>query len=138
VINKIDIVRLSDLHPDNRAYVDAILADPTITLVEASTYSEEGVMEVRNIACEALLAARVEQKLKGNRINAVANRIHVAMPIKRDDVERTPFIPEGVKDKKKYDKNDPDRIRLERDAEQEADGVAVFMADTKSEPFNSP
>jgi nucleolar GTP-binding protein len=92
-------------------------------------------MAVRNAACEALLAARVEQKLKGNRINAVANRIHVAMPVKRDDVERAPFIPETVKDRKKYDKNDPDRIRLERDAEQEADGVAVFMADTKSEPI---
>ncbi|ORX36156.1 putative nucleolar GTPase [Kockovaella imperatae] len=129
VINKIDIVRMSELSPENRAFVDTILADKSVISVEASCYSEEGVMNVRNVACEALLAARVEQKLKGSRINAVANKIHVAMPVKRDDVERKPFIPDAVKDRKKYDKNDPDRRMLERDEEQALDGIDIFRAD---------
>lgn len=133
VINKIDIVRLTDLTPENRAYVDAILSDKTVTVVETSAYSEEGVMNVRDTACDALLAHRVEQKLKGNRLEQVANRIHVAVPQKRDDVERKPFIPEAAKNRVKYDKNDPDRIRLERDEEQALDGVGIFWTDLKSE-----
>ncbi|RSH90084.1 Nucleolar GTP-binding protein 1 [Saitozyma podzolica] len=133
VINKIDIVRLSDLSPENRAFVESILADKTVTVVEASTYSEEGVVNVRNVACDALLAHRVEQKLRGNRIESVANKIHVAVPQKRDDVERAPFIPDAVKSRVKYDKEDPNRRRLERDEEQylEHSGMGIFSADTK-------
>ena len=132
VLNKVDVVRLSELSPENRVYVDSILSDKSVLHVEASCYSEEGVMAVRNVACEALLAARVEQKLKGTRINAVANRIHVAMPVKRDELERKPFIPDAIKDRKKYDKMDPDRVLLERDEEQALDGIDIFRADTKS------
>ena len=132
VINKIDIVRLSELHPDSKVFVDNILADKSVTLVEASCYSEEGVMAVRNAACEALLTARVEQKMKGTRINAVANRIHVAMPQKRDELERKPFIPDAVLSRKKYDKEDPDRITLERDEEQALDGIDIYSMDIKS------
>jgi nucleolar GTP-binding protein len=134
VINKIDIVRLSELSPENRAYVDTIISDKSVTVVETSTYSEEGVMDVRNVSCDALLAHRVEQKLKGSRIEMVANKIHVAMPQKRDDVDRAPFIPDAVKSKVKYDKNDPTRARLERDDEQDlAHGAGVYSIDTKSE-----
>jgi nucleolar GTP-binding protein len=134
VINKIDIVRLSDLSAENKAYIDTITADKRVTVVEASTYSEEGVMNVRNTSCDALLAHRVDQKLKGSRIEGVVNKIHVGMPQKRDDVDRSPFIPEAVKSKVKYDKNDPARARLERDDEQDlAHGAGVYSIDTKSE-----
>lgn len=102
-----------------------------MTVVEASTYSEEGVIDVRNVACEALLAQRVEQKLKGSRIQAVANKIHVAIPVKRDNVERTPFIPDAVKSRVKYDKEDPERRKLERDYEQALDGIDVYSVDMK-------
>ena len=106
-----------------------------MTVVEASCYSEEGVMSVRNTACDALLAHRVEQKLKGNRIELVSNKLHVAMPQKRDDLERKPFIPAAVQGRVKYDKADPDRKRLERDDEQEMDGYRVYSIDTKSELY---
>jgi nucleolar GTP-binding protein len=124
---------MADLSPENRSYVETITADKSVIVVETSTYSEEGVMDVRNAACEALLAQRVEQKLKGTRIASVANKIHVAMPNKRDDVERTPFIPEAVKNRVKYDKEDPNRRQLERDMEQAMDGIDVWSVDTKSE-----
>lgn len=119
VINKIDIVRLEDISPENRAFVDTILEDKTVTVVQASTYSEDGVMDVRNKSCELLLAHRVEQKLRGHRIESVANKIHVAMPQKRDDVERTPFIPDAVKTRVKDDPEDPNRRKLEKEKEQE-------------------
>lgn len=135
VINKIDIVRLADLSEENRSYIDTILADKSVTVVEASTYTEEGIMNVRNTACDALLAHRVEQKLQGSRIEMVANKIHVAIPQKRDEVERKPFIPDAVAHKVKYDKDDPNRPKTERDMEQELDhsGMGVYSVDMKSE-----
>ncbi|RXK39585.1 nucleolar GTP-binding protein [Tremella mesenterica] len=131
VINKIDIVRLSDLTPDNREFLDSILSDKSVTVVETSTYTEEGVIDVRNKACDILLAHRVEQKMRGTRIDHVANKIHIAMPQKRDDVERTPFIPDSAKNRVKYDKTDPDRRRLERDEEQEIENMRIFTQDLK-------
>ncbi|KAF8196539.1 P-loop containing nucleoside triphosphate hydrolase protein [Pholiota molesta] len=126
VINKIDITRLEDVHPDSRALVDEIIAQPDVTCVQVSCFTEEGVMEVKNTACDALLAHRVDIKMKGAKINSVINRIHVAQPKPRDDVVRAPFIPDAVKQRKKYDKNDPERRKLKRDVELEEGGPGVY------------
>ncbi|THU83670.1 hypothetical protein K435DRAFT_871064 [Dendrothele bispora CBS 962.96] len=71
---------------------------------------EEGIIALLNAACDALLSASVESKPKGSKINTVVNRIHVAMPKKRDDVVRDAFIPETVREnrdnrEKMYDKD---------------------------------
>jgi nucleolar GTP-binding protein len=133
VINKIDVLRLDELAAETRVLVDEIINLPEVTCVQTSAYTEEGVVNVRDKACDALLAHRVEQKLRGNRLEAVANKIHVAMPSKRDDVERPAFIPAAALAKKKYDKEDPERIRLERDEEQEMMGQGIFTQDLRSE-----
>ena len=101
VINKIDVTRLDDLTPENRAFVEDIIKSENVQCVQVSCYSEEGVMDLKTKACDALLAHRVDTKLKGSKINTVINRIHVAQPKARDDVERKPFIPDVVKNKKK-------------------------------------
>jgi len=88
-------------------------------------------MDLKNKACDALLAHRVDTKLKGSKINSVINRIHVAQPKARDDLVRAPFIPEVVKERKKYDKNDPERRRLQRDIELEEGGAGVFNINMK-------
>lgn len=88
-------------------------------------------MELKNKACDALLAHRVEVKLKGSKINSVINRIHVAQPVPRDDVVRAPFIPDTVKERKKYDKNDPARRKLLHDAEIEEERDGVFSINLK-------
>lgn len=91
-----------------------------------STLTDEGVMTVKEEACDLLLAQRVIVKAKSAVAKAAAakaaaatsdaendadettpaskplfdnvlNRIHVSMPQKRDDAERPPFIPEAVK-----------------------------------------
>jgi Nucleolar GTP-binding protein 1 (NOG1) len=131
-INKIDRVKLSDLDTETQALVQGLLADGTVEVLELSCATEEGVMLARNRACEKLLAARVEQKLKGGRINDVLNKIHLATPMARDDVPRLPFIPDVVKDRGLYDWNDPDRRRLEKDLEVEAGGAGAYSVDLKS------
>jgi nucleolar GTP-binding protein len=135
-INKIDRVKPSDLDPDTQALLQGLLADGTVELLELSCATEEGVMQARNRACEKLLAARVEQKLKGGRINDVLNKIHLATPMARDDVPRLPFIPDAVKNRGLYDWNDPDRRKLEKDLEVEAGGAGAYSVDLKSlHPF---
>ena len=132
VINKIDVVRPEELDSTNKALLDNLLAAENVSLLQLSCVSEEGVMDVRNAACDALLAHRVEAKEKTKRVDTVANRIRVAQPAARDAVARTPFIPEAVANRRKYDKEDPDRRRLERDIELENGGAGVFSADLKS------
>lgn len=138
VLNKVDVARLADLSPENRALVDEIINTEDVRYVETSCYTDEGVMDLKNKACDALLEHRVETKLKGNKVNSILNRLHVAQPKARDDVVREPFIPEAAKSKKKYDKEDPERRRLERDIEAEEGGAGVYNINMKSTFYHAP
>jgi nucleolar GTP-binding protein len=131
VINKVDVIRLEDLPPERRALVQEIIDIDGVQSVQVSCYSEEGVMDLKNKACDMLLAHRVDAKLKGSKINSVINRIHVAQPKARDEVIRTPCIPDAVKQRRGYDKSDPERRRLKRDVEAEEGGPGVFSINLK-------
>lgn len=123
---------LEDLTPENRVLVDEITNGDGIKTVQVSCHTDEGVMDVRNTACDALLAHRVEAKLKGSKIDQVANRIHVAMPKPRDNIVRAPFIPDAVKTRNKYDPDDPGRRKLEREFEAEEGGPGVYNISLRS------
>src|SRR5271170_5434063 len=131
-INKIDRCHPSDLDPETQSLLATIFADGTVEKLELSCATDFGVMAARNRACDKLLAARVEQKLKGGRINDVLNKIHLATPMPRDDVPRLPFIPEGVVKRGLYDWKDPERRKLEKDLEVEAGGAGQYSIDLKS------
>ncbi|KZS98317.1 GTP binding protein 4 [Sistotremastrum niveocremeum HHB9708] len=131
VINKIDVMRPQDLSPENKALLEEITSKEDVKMVETSCYSEEGVMNVKNTACDILLAHRVENKLKSNKVDSVINRIHVAEPKARDDIVREPFIPEAVKNRKKFEKDDPERRRVERDIELKEGGAGVYNVNMK-------
>lgn len=109
-------------------------------MLQLSCNTQEGVQAVKNTACERLLADRVAQKLKagtnssgavGGRLADVMNRIHVAQPL--DGVTRETFIPEAVKNMKKYSKEDPERRKLARDVEVENGGAGVFNVDLRAD-----
>ncbi|KAH6663496.1 P-loop containing nucleoside triphosphate hydrolase protein [Halenospora varia] len=138
VINKIDVTRPEDLDEETQAQLQALLKPGDVEMLQLSCTTEEGVQDVKNAACERLIADRVAQKLKagtnssgavGGRLGDVLNRIHVARPM--DGVVREAFIPEKVKQMKKYDKNDPERPKLMRDIEEENGGAGVFNVDLK-------
>ena len=63
-------------------------------MLPMSAVSDEGVMTVKIEACDQLLAQRVEIKMKGRKAKDVMNRLHVAIPIQRDQKERPPCIPQ--------------------------------------------
>uniref|UniRef100_A0A3P9Q5S7 Nucleolar GTP-binding protein 1 n=1 Tax=Poecilia reticulata TaxID=8081 RepID=A0A3P9Q5S7_POERE len=72
-----------------------------------------------NQACDRLLAQRVNTKIKGKKVHDVLNRLHLAMPAKRDEKERPPFIPEGALNRRKAMEVDTPKRKLERDLEME-------------------
>ncbi|KAI9024282.1 GTP binding protein 4 [Phycomyces nitens] len=131
VINKIDQVKPEDLPAEQRAWIEEIANDENATVMTMSCYNDLGVMDVRNLACDKLLAARVEMKMKGNKINDVINKIHLAQPAARDNISRMPNIPTGAKDKIKFDVNDPNRPKLAKDIEAENGGAGVYNVDLK-------
>lgn len=138
VINKIDVRKPEDLEPEYQQELDGILKSGDVEVLQLSCTTTEGVTDVKNAACDKLLAERVSQKLKsgtnssgtpGGRLGDVLSRIHVAQPT--GGVQREAFIPEAVKNLKKYDKNDPERKKLERDIEEENGGAGVYNIDLK-------
>ncbi|RSL96539.1 Nucleolar GTP-binding protein 1 [Fusarium oligoseptatum] len=140
VVNKIDVTKPEDLEAELQAELQSILKSGEVELLQLSCNTQEGVQEVKNAACERLIAERVNQKLKagtsasgniGGRLADVMSRIHVAQPMGGQSLET--FIPEGVKDRKKYDKEDPERRKLARDVEVENGGAGVFNVDMKAD-----
>lgn len=64
----------------------------------SSLTDEASVQAVKNAACERLLQARVQLKLRSHKAADVANRMHVAVPKKTDGRSRPPVIPPGVEE----------------------------------------
>ncbi|KAF9734344.1 Nucleolar GTP-binding protein 1 [Paraphaeosphaeria minitans] len=133
VINKIDVTRPEDLDPESQALIQGMLKSGEVELLQLSCTTTEGLMEVRNQACDRLLAARNAEKLKAGtnssgeptgRLGDLLRRIHVAQPM--GGVTRETTIPDAVKNKKKYDPADPNRITLERDLEEADGGAGVY------------
>ncbi|XP_053688966.1 nucleolar GTP-binding protein 1 [Sabethes cyaneus] len=97
VLNKTDILTLDELDSEKRKIIEQLTDEAEeIPILQMSTVTEKGVMEVKTEACERLLGYRVDQKLKAKKIEGVLNRLHVAIPEKRDEKERPPCIPAAV------------------------------------------
>lgn len=100
VINKVDVLELNELPADRRAIIARIESDDSVPVMQMSTAIELGVMEVKNEACERLLSYRVDQKMRTKKVDGILNRLHVAMPLSRDNIERPACIPDAVLEKK--------------------------------------
>ena len=57
--NKTDVVKMSELEPEERQIVDTLVETSGATLLHMSALTEEGVTEVKTAACEKLLQHRV-------------------------------------------------------------------------------
>ena len=140
VINKIDVTRPEDLDAETQTELQSLLKSNEVEMLQLSCNTSEGVQEVKNAACERLIAERVNQKLKagtnnsgaiGGRLADVMSRIHVATPMGGQTLET--FVPESVKNRKKYDKADPERRKLARDVEEENGGAGVYNVDMRAD-----
>ena len=63
-----------------------MLFDISLMLLFFCVVTGEGIMELRQAACDKLLLDRVEAKLRGRKVSSITNRLRVANPVKRDQV----------------------------------------------------
>jgi nucleolar GTP-binding protein len=62
-----------------------------------STVTGQGIDEAKHASCDALLAERVERKLRSARRSDALKSVHVAQPQPRDNKARPAIIPAGLK-----------------------------------------
>uniref|UniRef100_A0A8C6TPN0 Nucleolar GTP-binding protein 1 n=1 Tax=Neogobius melanostomus TaxID=47308 RepID=A0A8C6TPN0_9GOBI len=134
VANKCDVKKISELTEENQKIFSDLISEG-IPVIESSTLTEEGVMHVKTEACDRLLAHRVDTKMKGKKVHDVLNRLHLAMPNKRDERERPPFIPEGALQRKRAMEVDQPKRKTERDLEVEMGDD--YVLDLQSKIFSS-
>mmetsp|Transcript_26169 Transcript_26169/g.55209 ORF Transcript_26169/g.55209 Transcript_26169/m.55209 type:complete len:729 (-) Transcript_26169:178-2364(-) len=98
VINKIDAQPWDTLDSKYQTMIEELVKESgsNTSMLHMSNVSEEGVSNVKNHACDKLLAARVDSRVSGNKVDSVMNRLRVAYPTARDGVTREAFIPESV------------------------------------------
>ncbi|XP_020111524.1 nucleolar GTP-binding protein 1 [Ananas comosus] len=145
VCNKIDLQPLEGLSEEDKKLVMEMKAEAMKAaaaqggapndegvLVTMSTLTDEGVMAVKNAACERLLDQRVEVKMKSKKINECLNRFHVAMPKPRDNKERPPCIPQAVLEARAKEASaEKAKRKLEKDLENENGGAGVYSANLR-------
>lgn len=143
VCNKTDLQPMDGLSEDDKKLIAEMKAEAMKTvlgqggeasddegvLLTMSALMEDGVIAVKNAACERLLNQRVEVKMKSKKINDCLNRFHVAVPKPRDQKERPAFIPQAVLEAKaKEAAAETEKRKLERDLENENGGAGVYSA----------
>lgn len=96
VANKIDVAPLEKVDKSIKDRIDSLVKETGALLLPMSNFSGDGVIQVRNKSCDALLALRVDKKERGNKLKQIANRVTVTMPQKRDGKVRPVSIPPRV------------------------------------------
>jgi nucleolar GTP-binding protein len=138
VVNKTDLLAPDVLQEIIDTKLQEIIKTGEVELLQISCAHEINVMAARNAACDRLIAIRQSEKLKAGtnssgeptgRLGELLRRIHVAQPL--GGIVREADIPDAVKNKMKYDKEDPNRRKLERDLEEEGGGAGVYSIDLK-------
>jgi len=98
VVNKVDQQPWETLDSEKKEMIEALVKDTNCSLMTMSNVSEHGVSEVKALACEKLLASRVDARVSGKKIEGVMNRLQVFHPTPRDNVVRDAHIPDTVKE----------------------------------------
>jgi len=141
VMTKSDLVKYSDLNEEQKELLNT-MASESHELLAISNITDEGVMEVKQAACDKLLEHRVETKMQktGKSVENILSRIHLAQPEKRDDKQRPAAIPQSVVEELERRKNGEDAMEddeerpkrlLEKDLEAMNGGAGVYSSDYK-------
>jgi len=96
VSNKSDVLARSELPAEKEEIFKEIEKEIGRDILQMSTVTETGVMDVKTSACELLLQHRVEAKFRSKKVDGILNRLHVAEPTARDNKERPAFIPDAA------------------------------------------
>lgn len=94
VLSKIDLLKYTELGSEERAKIEGLAKEANAYMIQMSNTSGDGISDVKTKACDILLDHRLTQKSKDpKKEQAIMNRLHIAQPKKRDDIERPAVIP---------------------------------------------
>lgn len=97
VLTKIDLVKFVNLEKKTKEMIEALAKEHNAYLIQMSNSSGDGISDVKQKACDILLDHRLTQKAKDpKKAEQIMNRLHVAQPKKRDNMDRAAVIPETV------------------------------------------
>ena len=97
VLTKIDLVKFVNLEKKTKEMIGTLAKEHNAYLIQMSNSSGDGISDVKQKACDILLDHRLTQKAKDpKKAEQIMNRLHVAQPKKRDNMDRAAVIPETV------------------------------------------
>ncbi|KAI3843875.1 hypothetical protein MKX03_036971 [Papaver bracteatum] len=135
VCNKTDLQSLDGLSEEDMKLVREMKDEAAKSMVgeggEPSDNANDGVISVKNAACEKLLNQRVELKMNSKKITDCLNRFQVGIPKPRDQKERPHCIPQSVLEFKAKEAAEIEEKKLERDLENENGGAGVYTSNLK-------
>ena len=99
-----------------------------------SNKTKEGIDEVKSKACDILLEYRFVQKSENaTKMRSIENRLHVAMPKKRDDKDRPPQTPESVLlERQKMGTEEEVKKKTVKEIQEEEGGAGTFHVHPES------
>jgi nucleolar GTP-binding protein len=97
VLTKIDLIKYANLAKQSKDLIEALAKEHNAYLIQMSNQSGDGIGDVKQKSCDILLDYRLTQKAKDpKKAEQIMNRLHVAQPKKRDNIDRSAVIPETV------------------------------------------
>mmetsp|Transcript_5416 Transcript_5416/g.4098 ORF Transcript_5416/g.4098 Transcript_5416/m.4098 type:complete len:141 (+) Transcript_5416:727-1149(+) len=89
VLSKTDIRKFKELPRKTQTLIEDLAKANNAYLIQMSNQNGDGIAEVKQKACDILLDHRLINKAKdAKKQDAIANRIAIAIPKKRDNVYR--------------------------------------------------
>jgi len=80
-----------------RQKIEGLAKETNAFLIQMSNESGDGITDVKAKACDILLDHRLTQKARDpKKAEAIINKLHIAQPKKRDNIQREITIPETV------------------------------------------
>jgi len=132
VLSKTDLKKWDDMAPEAQKSIEEIGKEHNAYVITMSNKSGDGIAELKSKACDILLDFRFAQKSENaGKMHAIENRLHMAVPHKRDDKERPAVIPESVvaarqKMQEGAEKEQKKSKRTIKDIQEEEGGAGVF------------
>jgi nucleolar GTP-binding protein len=130
VLTKSDLKKLEDMEQDKRRQVENLAQENNIELIALSNKSKDGIQDVKQKACEMLLAFRLNNPTVGKAATAEERRmdeLRIVYPSKiREDLRPKPSIPEHIVQGKKIPLGRPTLKQME--AEFGGAGAFYFPA----------
>ncbi|KAL1237675.1 GTP-binding protein [Trichinella spiralis] len=128
-LNKVDVLRKEELSEEKLKLLKAV-EDAGFPMFSISTVTLEGIMDLRNEACDRLLVNRIDAKLSSKKSDSILNRLQVAMPPNPNN-SRPPFIPEAVQRKRMAMLTDQSKERKLLECQIEAELGDDYTLDLK-------